>query len=110
MSDRAAAVASLATVMVMVSGFEPGAVWKPWLWIGEHSYSIYLLHIPVGVRVLDLCRARPSWLPSPYMVLAAAMTVVLIASWGLYRFVERPSQRWSSSIRYRRTPVGPPNR
>ena len=105
-SGGVAAVASLATVMVMVSGVEPGAVWRPWLWVGEHSYSIYLLHIPVGVRVLDLCRARPSWLPSPYLVLAAAMALVLIASWILYRCVELPSQRWSSAIRYRRPPAG----
>ncbi len=104
-SGGVAAVASLATVLVMISGFEPGPVWRPCLWIGEHSYSIYLLHIPVGVRVLDLCRARPSWLPSPYLVLAAAMALVLIASWSLFRCVELPSQRWSSAIRYRRPPA-----
>ncbi len=82
-------------------------IWQAWhpSWIfsnrfvvywGERSYSIYLLHAPI----LILC--RPFWneiifhMGSHFRypaVAAAALTLVLSASWFTYRFIERPGMQ-----------------
>lgn len=73
-------------------------------WLGTVSYSLYLLHVPFGGRVVNLgARVARDSLPLQLAVLAAAVGVSLAVSWALYRWVERPAQRWSSAIRYRRT-------
>lgn len=67
--------------------------------LGEISYSLYLLHIPIGLTLLSLL----SRLPYSGSYLAAIDAVVVVAclavSAGFYRVVEEPSQTWSSSIR-----------
>ena len=71
--------------------------------LGQISYSLYLLHIPIGRRVLDaLLRAgaagNPVW---ELAAILAATAVSILAAYGLYRLVERPARRWSAALRYR---------
>jgi len=74
--------------------------------LGSISYSLYLIHSPVGKRVLNLLLRLTGAQSMGGKLLVIAMTtgVVIAAAYLLYRFVERPSQRWSASFRYHRRP------
>lgn len=101
-------VAGVGAATALVIGF---VRWRPWPWLtglGTVSYSLYLLHVPFGGRVLNLgARIAGGSVALQLAVLATAVAVSLVAAWGLYATVERRSQRWSSSIRYRRGPSTP---
>lgn len=77
-------------------------------WLGTVSYSFYLLHVPIGGRVVNLGARFAESVPEQLAVLVLAVGVSLAASHVLYLFVERPSQRWSASIRYTPLPVPSP--
>jgi peptidoglycan/LPS O-acetylase OafA/YrhL len=68
--------------------------------LGAISYSLYLLHVPIGGRVMNLASRLPHTLAIEFGAVAAAMTASLVAAWLLYRLVEFPSQRWSARFRY----------
>lgn len=68
--------------------------------LGTISYSIYLVHVPVGGRVVNLGSRLAPTLANRLLVLAAAVALTLLVSVLFYRFVEKPSQRLSSRVRY----------
>jgi peptidoglycan/LPS O-acetylase OafA/YrhL len=80
--------------------FEIG-VKEPLLFFGHVSYSLYLLHIPVGMRIANLSQRFVHTIPGKTAVLAAALATSIAAAWLLHRYVERPAQRWASGILYR---------
>ncbi len=65
---------------------------RPITWIGKISYSLYLTHGPV--------LALGAALVGPYGGLLA-LPVALLASWGVWWAVERPSLWLAGQIRYR---------
>ena len=71
-------------------------------WLGTISYSLYLVHVPIGGRVINLSLRFPHTLLVQCAALALAIGVSLVAAWVLYVTVERPAQRWAEGIRYRR--------
>jgi peptidoglycan/LPS O-acetylase OafA/YrhL len=83
-----AAVASLVTVGGIL--FIPRST--PVLdWLGAVSYSLYLIHVPIGCKAVNLGRryTDSAWVP------VAAMALCLIAAHLFFRTVEEPSVRWA---------------
>lgn len=74
--------------------------WRPLVWLGAVSYSLYLVHVPIGGRVVNLLQRFADGAVGQIAVLAAAVIVSLVATYVLYLLVERPAQRWSSRLRY----------
>jgi peptidoglycan/LPS O-acetylase OafA/YrhL len=71
--------------------------------LGELSYSLYLVHVPVGGRVINLGeRLGGGWLLN-VVWLAAATGFSLLAAYALFRFVERPCRRYAGSLRFEKT-------
>ncbi|MDX6612614.1 MAG: hypothetical protein QOD75_1800 [Blastocatellia bacterium] len=72
--------------------------------LGSISYSLYLIHTPVGKRALNLFLrlTHAQSQAGKLLVVAMALAVTILAAYLLYRFVERPSQKWSASFRYHR--------
>jgi peptidoglycan/LPS O-acetylase OafA/YrhL len=67
--------------------------------IGRLSYSLYLIHIPIGGRVLNLAtRLDMSSLWRQLAALSLALILSLAASYVLYRLVELPAQRWAQRL------------
>lgn len=59
--------------------------------LGAVSYSLYLVHVPIGGRVVNLLgRLDPGPLGS-IAVVACALLLSGLAAWALWRFVERPA-------------------
>jgi len=67
---------------------------------GAISYSLYLLHVPIGGRVVNLGARFASGTWTTLAVLLAALAATLGASYLLFRFVELPCRRISSAIRF----------
>ncbi|HVF50867.1 MAG TPA: acyltransferase [Pyrinomonadaceae bacterium] len=72
--------------------------------LGAISYSLYLVHSPIGRRALNvILRATGAEsFGGKLVVIALATGVSIFAAYLLYRWVELPSQRWSQSFRYHR--------
>ncbi len=86
-------------LMIALSRFHHRAMDR----VGDVSYSLYLLHLPIGVSVIGLLSY---WLPysSRYIGVLDAVGVAasLWAAWIMYQIIEKPSQEWSSAIRFAR--------
>jgi peptidoglycan/LPS O-acetylase OafA/YrhL len=72
---------------------------SPLLAVGSISYSLYLLHVPIGGRVVNLAtRFNPT--PVQWLFVAVLATLLsLFASWIFYRLVEAPIHRFSRRLR-----------
>jgi peptidoglycan/LPS O-acetylase OafA/YrhL len=75
-----------------------------WLvWLGELSFSLYLVHYHVGNKVQSLIAPYLPW----FVVYVIGLSAALTAAYILYRFVELPSQRWASAVRYAHRKASP---
>lgn len=74
-------------------------------WLGAISYSLYLVHVPVGGRVVNLGKRFVTTTAGEVAVSLAAVGVSLLAAYVLYLLVERPAQRAARRITLR--PVHP---
>ena len=86
-------VVGLATAAAIVWVRIP--VWPPLRFLGIISYSLYLTHVPIGGRVINLGRR---FIQGPWQELllsVAALTVSLVCAWLFYRIVEVGSTRLS---------------
>ena len=86
--------------------------WGWALFLGQISYSLYLVHVPIGMRVVSLGDRFTSSYPAKVGVLVFAAAVTMVVAYGFYRWVEMPAQRLASAIRYRpsgaaKNPVAP---
>lgn len=68
-------------------------------WLGAISYSLYLLHLPIGLRFIDFTSRLPY--SGKYLIILDVLAIgfCLWVSSLFFRWVEGPSQKWSSAIR-----------
>jgi peptidoglycan/LPS O-acetylase OafA/YrhL len=67
---------------------------------GAISYSLYLLHVPIGGKIMNLGARFAHQTATLLLLLVAAVGASILAAAIFYRLVEKPSQRLSSSLRY----------
>ena len=63
---------------------------RPLHWLGEISYSIYLVQIPIILGVRQLARFTGT-VRSPIWVVVLATSVIAV-SWATYRLIEKPGR------------------
>ncbi|RZM32537.1 MAG: acyltransferase [Sphingomonas sp.] len=68
--------------------------------LGEISYATYLSHYLLW-KLFKLALVRDATAVPPSLI-ALYLLIVLVASAGLYRYVERPAQRWINALPLRR--------
>ncbi len=96
-----AAALAIAASKSLEGDWSRNRVWIFLSWIGTLSYSLYLLHVPIGGRVINL---GGRFLDGPLgqaSILAMALLLSIFAAWLLHRLVEKPSQAWSTKIKFR---------
>jgi peptidoglycan/LPS O-acetylase OafA/YrhL len=72
-------------------------------WLGDLSYSFYLIHLPIGGVVFRILQSWGSGLALRLTLVAIALAVSLGVAHLLYRWVERPCQRYAGSLRFEKT-------
>jgi peptidoglycan/LPS O-acetylase OafA/YrhL len=113
--DNQHAINSVSYVLGLIVFTVLATVWKIHLrffaWLGEISYSMYLLH-GVPLYVLFWLCGREGWVGAPlalYMVIAGILTVGL--SWLSFRIAEAPAIQFAHALTStRRVTVGSPVR
>jgi peptidoglycan/LPS O-acetylase OafA/YrhL len=80
--------------------FVGGPGLRPLAWLGLVSYSLYLLHVPIGGRIINLAERAQVGPFSRVSFLVVALAVSCTAAWLYYRFWEHPFQRWSARLKY----------
>lgn len=68
--------------------------------LGDLSYSLYLMHVPIGGRMINLGTHFSLTTGGRVLVLMMAMGLSIIAAYAFYRIIEKPVQRWSSNIAF----------
>jgi peptidoglycan/LPS O-acetylase OafA/YrhL len=83
--------------------------WPVLVWLGEVSFAFYLVHIALMVTVLRLLHRHGQGWPTldAALVIAGLLGAALLASWLLFRCVEKPMMKVLGPRR-RRVPVPVP--
>lgn len=71
---------------------------RPVLFLATISYSLYLVHVPVGGRVINLSINFVQAVEARYIVLLMAVSVSCVFAYVFYRLFERPALRLSWRI------------
>ncbi|RYE37218.1 MAG: acyltransferase [Sphingobacteriaceae bacterium] len=64
------------------------------------SYSLYLVHIPVGGRVINLCLKFTHNNYEKYLAVFIALVVSIITAYFFHFIIEKPAIRWSKKVKY----------
>jgi peptidoglycan/LPS O-acetylase OafA/YrhL len=68
------------------------------LWLGTVSYSLYLTHVPIGGRVVNLGRRFVDNPVQELLLSLVALAICLVFATVFWRLVERPSVEAASGI------------
>lgn len=100
----------LGTTLVILANWEFGR-WRPLMFLGSISYSLYLIHVPIGGRVVNLGRRYVETQAGEWLLSGLALVICLVCATLFWRWIERPAQQWASRIQYRKQgaaiPAGP---
>jgi exopolysaccharide production protein ExoZ len=79
--------------------WNPKVSWRPVRFLGDISYSLYLIHIPVGYFVMDNVHSALGFSLAFLVAVAASIG----AAWMSYRFVETPGRELGRKLIKRMT-------
>ena len=93
------------TVILIASLITSGAItfltnWenKGLLFLGTISYSLYLIHVPVGGRIINLAKNFITSNNGSALIILVALMVTLVTSYIFYRIVELPSLKLERTL------------
>ncbi len=90
---------SIAFATLLVIHLFPKFETKVGSFMGDISYSLYLLHTIVGVSFINFISV---WISSPiekFLVVAIALFISIVSAYAFWRLIEKPSQLASRKIK-----------
>jgi len=72
----------------------------PLLFLGELSYSLYLVHVPIAGRVINAANRFSLGPAGTTLVTVVAFIVAVAAAYGFHQLFEKPARAWAERIRY----------
>ena len=90
---------SFGAVTALAILFLPNLRLKGFLWIGAVSYSLYLIHLPFGGRVMNLAQRLPEIAWIRLLAAGVALGLSLVMAAALYRLIEMPSHAFARNAR-----------
>jgi len=94
-----AAIAGVLTAILIASNITIKA--RPVLFLGTISYSLYLLHTVIGMKVVNLLARFELGLFAQLASMVFVFALVIYCSYLFYRFVELPTKKWSKHFTYK---------
>jgi peptidoglycan/LPS O-acetylase OafA/YrhL len=99
-------VAAVAITFLLAYALKNRSVPTPLTWLGQISYSLYLLHAVVLFLIPRVIPDLPSHRPLVRLAVGAAyLAVVITLAWLSYRFVEMPGQALGRRLTARPIPI-----
>jgi peptidoglycan/LPS O-acetylase OafA/YrhL len=74
---------------------------QPFAFLGMISYSLYLVHVPIGARVVNLGLRFGGSEPYKLALSLTALAITILFAWLFYLAIERPATRMATAIAYR---------
>ena len=93
---------SLGTIIIILTS--RGSVSDLLKFPGKISYSMYLIHFPIGVKLVNYLKPRID-VSYSWILFITALMVIVAASWVFYKLFEEYSERLSKKIRYGASPL-----
>jgi peptidoglycan/LPS O-acetylase OafA/YrhL len=97
--ELAACIAAVLTILCILYMRKPvsSALEFP----GELSYSIYLIHFPLGIKLINFLQRHlsPSYYWTAFLI---AMVVCFALGYVFWKFIEKPSAKLSNNVKYGR--------
>lgn len=90
------------TVSAAAIGFILGyqrAMSKSVEFVGEISYSLYLIHFPIGIKFINLLNRYVS-ASDKWVLFMLTIVVTTLLSWAFYKLFEEPFAKLSNRIKY----------
>jgi len=97
------AFVTLVTGLSIAYGVNLGRA-KPLLMLGAISFSLYLIHVPLGGRIVNFGRRYVQTELGEVLLSATALVLCVISAYVFYICIERPSQRLAAKIKSQRNP------
>jgi len=95
--EQAACIAATATIVIILQYKKQ--VHSVLEFPGEISYSVYLIHFPLGIKIINLATNHIH--PNYYWVLFFAVSVIcLLVGWVFWNWIEKPSASFSNRVKY----------
>ncbi|AVP99890.1 hypothetical protein C7S18_23115 [Ahniella affigens] len=91
-------IAAIAAAMTVLIAHFLQRPWPVLIWLGTVSYSLYLIHIPIGGRVINLSLRVAESPPALSAAVLAATAICLFAAHVCWRFIEAPAQAYSRRV------------
>ncbi|RYY30215.1 MAG: acyltransferase [Sphingobacteriaceae bacterium] len=92
-----AAIAATATIIFIL--FYKGVINRYFDFMGEISYSIYLIHYPIGIKMIN--STIRYFDPKYYLLLFIATNVVVFSiAYIFWKYLEKPFAQFSNKIKY----------
>lgn len=101
-------IVSLLSAIVIISvakdssWLAPIFSWRPFTWLGERSYGIYLWHYPLILLIVPRNLANNI----PILLILGLLALIIVVSALSYKFVENPIRKGALKYWYRRFRAG----
>lgn len=101
LNNHGTAIALLtATTAALIAFYSSLGNTKILMFLGNISYSLYLLHIPIGGKVINLSKRFELTEISKFGVVLIALAFSIFAAWLFYKYIEKPSHQWAKKVKF----------
>ena len=94
------AIVGLGTALSILVNWEFGFLRRPLVFLGAISYSLYLTHVPIGGRVVNLGRRFIDTQAEEWLLSGFALMICLVFATVFWIWIEKPAQRLASRWNY----------
>lgn len=68
--------------------------------LGDISYSLYLIHSIIGAAFINFCSHLVTLPIMKLLVILSGITISISSSYIMYLFIEKPSKDWAKKVKY----------